>query len=236
MKEKKKSILFRLLIIIMIIWALLLVKYYFESGKINITKTVTDKAVVISVYDNLMLCYSNNSGLCRVGLNKAKNMDFCPGQEIKIYFDGWIYATYPGDYSNVKKIKILKEESDIDIPDDILEYAYRKDDRVSIKKEEFTKDRIVLTMIDKNELTYNLGNDNKNNYYLKNDNTYEIGTLYGEKVYSGESIKEIFVSDEGTVCKGSFDMSGILDKLTERRILFYYPIYELLYKNLFYNR
>ena len=216
MEKKKKSKLFTLIIIIIIIWVLLLMKYYFESGKINITKTVTDKAVVISVNDNSILCYSKDAGLCTVSLSKAKNMDFVPGQEIKIYYDGWILAMSPGIYSNVKKIKILEEESDIDIPDSVLEYAYRNNYRISIKKEEFTKDRIVLTVTDKNEFTYNLGNDNKNQYYLKNDNSFQIGTVYGENVYTGEGVKEIFVNEEGTVCKGNFDLNGILDKLTQR--------------------
>lgn len=87
-------------------------------------KQSTKKAVVVKVYDKtlLVLGIEREKSLYDVSFSEEGNIGFKPGQEVLIYFDGVVMTSYPGQISNVSKIEITKEQSDIEIPDDVLEY------------------------------------------------------------------------------------------------------------------
>lgn len=79
------------------------------------------------------------------------------GQEIEVTFhfskDSNGYYT---DKAIIEEVKILKEKSDIEIPEDVFVKAYSSKDNVniSINEESSTEGKIVFTITDNNEFTY----------------------------------------------------------------------------------
>ena len=111
---------------------------------------------------------------------KNKDIKFKKGQEILIYFDGGILETYPAQIINVEKIKILKEESDVKIPDDILRFCYSSKNNVTVSINELTKTGIEISIKDTNELQYEYSNTYKINKKVKNKDYTGVGYQIGE--------------------------------------------------------
>lgn len=121
----------------------------------------TLRAVVVKVYEKSLLVMEtkDTNELCSVGFTEEGNIGYKKGQEVLIYFDGIIMTTYPGQIGNVGKIEIVKDESDIQIPDKILRYAYSSRNNVNINISELTNKGITFTITDTNELPYNYSNE-----------------------------------------------------------------------------
>ena len=66
----------------------------------------------------------NGTELYSIGITNTEDIEFKKGQEILIYFNGDVMETYPAQLGNIGKIEILKEQSDVQIPDDILRFCY----------------------------------------------------------------------------------------------------------------
>ena len=98
------------------------------------------------------------NSLLYVGLQNVENREFKQGQEILIYFDGMILTTYPGQLSNVGKIEIVKEKSDVKIPEEVFRTFYSSSNNVKVSVSKLTSTGISLVIADTNQYPYNYSN------------------------------------------------------------------------------
>ena len=87
------------------------------------TSSTIAKAVVIRVYENSLLAMGIegiSEGIFIVGFANEGNIGFKQGQEILIYYNGTIMTSYPAQLGKVEKIEIIKEKSDVEIPEKYL--------------------------------------------------------------------------------------------------------------------
>lgn len=140
------------------------------------------KAVVVKVNEKSMLVMEKEKAneLISVGFTDEGNIGFKQGQEIVIYFDGMIMESYPAQIGNVQKIEIVREKSNIEIPDNILRYCYSSKENVVVSINDFAKSRISFNIEDKNELPYTYSNDYKIYKKVKNKDYTGIGHKIGE--------------------------------------------------------
>lgn len=162
---------------------------YREKFEENDNMRATIKAVVVKVNKNYLLAMGieNGTELYSIGLNNIENAEFKNGQEILIYFDGTVMTTYPAQLGNVGKIEIIKEKSDIQIPDNIIRYCYNSKDKVNVTISELTNSGITLTITDENELPYNYSHNYKINKKVKNENYTGVGQKIGEDTENSTS-------------------------------------------------
>lgn len=146
----------------------------------NMSSTI--KAVIVKVNENNLLAMGieNGSELYSVGLSNIKDIEFKKDQEILIYFDGNVMETYPAQLGNIGKIEIIKEKSDIKIPDEIIRFCYNSKDNVDITILELSSSSITLTIKDTNDLPYNYSHSYIINKKVKNENYTGIGEQIGE--------------------------------------------------------
>lgn len=122
----------------------------------------------------------NVTGLFSVGFTDEGNIGFKQGQEVLIYFDGMVLETYPAQLGNVGKIKIIKEKSDITIPDNVLRFYYSSRDNINVTVSELTNNGISFTITDTNELPYSYSNEYVIYKKVKNENYTGVGYKIGE--------------------------------------------------------
>ncbi len=185
MKKALKIIGIILIILIIMVLILIGVDYFrVRNGEKPILEfmTPTIKAVVIEVDEKSMVVMATEgeSGLLFSGFGKNGNIGFKQGQEILIYFDGYVMDSYPGQISNVEKIKILKEESGVEIPIEYLKYCYSSEYNVSVTVNEFTNTGMELSVVDTNEIPYEYTTSYKINKKVKNENYTGKGEKIGE--------------------------------------------------------
>lgn len=175
MKNKTKVIL----VIILLLFILIAVIY----GIIKNYNTTTIKAVVVKVFENSLgvMGIENENGIISVGFGDKGNIGFKEGQEVLIYYDGYMLESYPPQLGKVEKIKILKEKSNVSIPDDVLRYYYSSYNNVNINISELTNKGLTITITDTNELPYDYS-DIKYTIYkkVKNENYTGVGYKVGE--------------------------------------------------------
>ena len=141
----------------------------------------TIKAVVVNPEKGLLVMGIENAGdLYDVSYENKDNIKFKQGQEILIYFNGGMLETYPAQIINVEKIEILKEKSDIKIPDDILRFCYNSRNKVTVSVSELTRTGIEIIIKDTNELQYEYSNSYKINKKVKNKDYTGVGFQIGE--------------------------------------------------------
>lgn len=196
-------------------------KEEYEKFENNMNSTI--KVVVVKVYDNHLIAMQieDRNELISVGFEDEENIGFKQGQEILIYFDGTIMESYPAQLGNVKKMEILKEKSDIQIPDSILRYCYSSLDNVKVTINELTNSSITLSITDKNELPFNYAHNYKINQKIRNPNYTGVGEEVGEDTknstsgYTGTGIEYIW--EEVT------KISNIESKDTEETMIYNLP-------------
>ena len=139
----------------------------------------TLKAVVVKVNDNnfLAMGIENGNDLYSIGLD---NIELKKGQEILIYFNGDIMESYPAQLGDVGKIEIVKDKSDIPIPDEILRFCYSSKDNVTITISELSNTGITLNIKDINELPCNYSHSYIINKKVKNKNYTGVREQIGE--------------------------------------------------------
>ena len=146
----------------------------------NMSATMTAVVVKVDETDLWVIAPASNSGtLKRASIYNTGNIGFKKGQEILIYYGGFITSMSPPSISNIGKIEITKEESDVEIPINILRYCYSSKDNVSVTINEFTNEKISISITDTNEYPYDYSND-----YISIDK-YENG-LQIEKIKLNE--------------------------------------------------
>ena len=142
----------------------------------------TIRAVVVKVNENSLgvMNIDNRNELLTVGYADQGNIGFKQGQEILIYYDGMVLASFPEQIYNVGEIKIVKEESETAIPEKVLKYYYSSTDNVTVSISELIKTGITLTITDKNEIPYRYSNSYTIYKKVKNQNYTGIGYKIGE--------------------------------------------------------
>lgn len=123
--KKKKIIIISLIVLIAIILTILISLYIFIRHQLTI------KGIVIEyneseIYQNNILVYEEDKKtLTYIGLPENINLKFKPRQEVRIYLLPYtvINMTYPGsiDSKHIRKIKIIKENTNNEIVEKILE-------------------------------------------------------------------------------------------------------------------
>ena len=88
--------------------------------------------------------------------------------------------TYPAQLGDIGKIEIVKDKSDVLIPDDILRFCYSSKDNVTITISELSNCGITLNIKDINELPYNYSHRYIINKKVKNENYTGVGEQIGE--------------------------------------------------------
>lgn len=140
----------------------------------------TERAVVMKVNKNSLSVMDLNGSLYSVSFADEGNIGFKEGQEVLIYFDGMIAESYPAQIYNVGKIKIVKEKSDVSIPENVLRYYYCSRDNVKVSVSELTSKEISLTIKDTNEYQYGYSNDYTIYKKVKNKDYTGIGYKIGK--------------------------------------------------------
>lgn len=112
-------------------------------------------AVVLDVKEKLLTVMDiKDEGLYCITLpENSKNLQIKKGQEVKIYynFDTIIEETLPASIRDIKKVKITKEKSDIEVPKKHLERVFNSSDNIHIFVDEISQTGITLTIKDTNE-------------------------------------------------------------------------------------
>ena len=155
---------------------------YYNSYLERPNTSITFNAVVVYASNSGLLVYGigNSSGLCSAGFGDKKSTDFKKGQEIVIYYDGIMLETYPPKFGYIEKIEIVKENSDAEIPEDVLRYAYSSIDNVTYTVNNLTKNGISFSIKDTNELQYKFSNEYSLWKKVKNENYTGVGQVIGE--------------------------------------------------------
>ncbi len=154
----------------------------------NNNMEATLKAVIVRADENhlLVMGVSNGAELYSIGLKDFTDSTYKKGQEILVYFDGNVMESYPAQLGNIGKIEIVKDKSDIQIPDNIIRFCYNSKDKVNVTVTDLTNSGITLTITDTNELQYNYSHSYTINKKVKNENYTGVGQKVGED--TGNSI------------------------------------------------
>lgn len=121
--------------------------------------TVAKKiAVVVKVNEDSLdvMGIEDSNDLLTVNFAEEGNIGFKQGQEILIHFNGNIED---GKIVNTGKIEIIKEKSDIEIPESAIREFYSSIDNVELSINSITKTGIDFTIRDTNEIPYNFSNN-----------------------------------------------------------------------------
>lgn len=155
--------------------------------------TFTLSGIVVKVNGKSLDIMGINNGedelnnLYSVSFAKEGNIGFKQGQEILIYFDGIMLETFPGRIHNVGKIEIIKEKSEIEIPDDVLRFYNNSIDKVEVKISELTNKGITIEITDRNETPYEYANEYVIYKEVKNENYTGVGEKIGEDTENSTS-------------------------------------------------
>lgn len=185
MKKFLKIVLIIIEILICVFLLDILQAKIFKNGSLlNIilnNMTYSFKAVVVKVNDNSLLAVNEKTDeLYSIGFTEEGNIGFEKGQEILVYYNGTVNTIYPGVPDGVKKIKIIKEESEKEIPESILRYCYNSIENVKATVNEVTTRSITITITDTNELPYEYLDYYTISKKVKNEKYTGTGEIVGE--------------------------------------------------------
>lgn len=115
-------------------------------------------AVIVKVNEDSLdvMGIEDSNDLLTVNFAEEGNIGFKQGQEILIYFNGKIENR---KIENTGKIEIIKEKSDIEIPESAIREFYSSIDNVELSINSITKTGIDFTIRDTNEIPYNFSNN-----------------------------------------------------------------------------
>lgn len=171
-KKNKILIIFLILVIVLVVIACSYI--YFEDFR------ATKRAVIMKVNKNSLSVMELDGGLYSVSFANEGNIGFRQGQEVLIYFDGMIAESYPAQIHKVGKIKIVRQETDVEIPENILRYYNSSRANVTATISEFNLHEISLIIKDTNEYKYNYSNDYSIYRKVKNKEYTGAGYIIGE--------------------------------------------------------
>lgn len=149
----KKVFKFFLIILLIIILGLVGLQLWIYLDHIKANK----KLVVVKSYVESFYGVDEKGELYKVSFGKPRNIngkELKIGQEIEIYWHGMINLSAPPGIGGVRKYKILKEESDIEIPEYAKMYCYSTTKNVMVHVREISNKKIEFRILDTNEIPY----------------------------------------------------------------------------------
>ncbi len=158
MKKVLKVFMLIIIIVLIIFIGIYFKNNYFGKEGLNIGKEKL-KLVVIGICDfQEILAVDENGNLLQVRLKEIKNWNefdkFERGKEIIIYYDGVITETYPGKITNVSKYEIVKEKSDIEIPEEVKKRYDNSTTNVMVYVRNISNEKLEFRILDTNEISY----------------------------------------------------------------------------------
>lgn len=120
-------------------------------------RSVTKKLIVVKVEEKSLKTMDYDETLYVVSVRNEDTSKFKQGQEILVYYDGIIQTSYPGGIT-ADKVEILKDESDIEIPVEVLRHYNYSQKNISVEIKEISNTRIVFNIVDLNEIPLDYGN------------------------------------------------------------------------------
>lgn len=149
----KKVCKFFIIILLIIILGLvgLQLWIYLDHTKAN------KKLVVVKSYVESFYGVDEKGELYKISFGKPRNIngkELKMGQEIEIYWHGMINSSSPPIIGGVRKYKILKEESDIKIPEYAMQHCYNTPTNVMVHVSEISNEKIEFRILDTNEIPY----------------------------------------------------------------------------------
>ena len=187
MKRGLKVLIIILVILVVVAIAILLVKHFTTnevSNELTGNSISYDNAdaiatmdVVIAKVDDKSLGVINKddpNDILTASIPEGDTNEYKQNQEVRVYFDGIINESYPGSFGKVSKIEILKESSEVTIPEKVLKYFYSSRDNVSVSNINVTQTGISFEIKDTNELKYEYTNTYA--LYKKNPKAEQVET------------------------------------------------------------
>ena len=187
MKRGVKILIIVLVVLVVVAIAVLLVKHFTTnevSNELTGNSISYDNAdaiatmdVVIAKVDDKSLGVINKddpNDILTASIPEGDTNEYKQNQEVRVYFDGTINESYPGSFGKVSKIEILKESSEVTIPEKVLKYFYSSRDNVSVSNINVTQTGISFEIKDNNELKYEYTNTYA--LYKKNPKAEQVET------------------------------------------------------------
>lgn len=171
MKRGLKILIIVLVILIVVSIAVLLVKH-FKTNEVSNELTgnsisydnkdaIATMDVVIAKVEDRYLGVINKdepNDIMTADIPDGDTNKYKQNQEIRVYYNGEILESYPGSFSNVSKIEILKETSEVTVPEKVLKYFYSSRVNVSVYNINVTQTGISFEIKDTNDLKYEYTN------------------------------------------------------------------------------
>ena len=171
MKRGLKILIIILVILVVVAVAILLVKH-FTTNEVNNELTgnsisydnadaIATMDVVIVRLDDTYLGVINKddpNDIMTASIPDDDTNEYKQNQEVRVYYNGIINESYPGSFGKVSKIEILKEDSDVTIPEKALKLFYSSCVNVSVSNINVTQTGISFEIKDSNEYKYEYTN------------------------------------------------------------------------------
>lgn len=189
MDKRLRNAIIVLIVVILLAIIVLAINHKMSIFHDNDNMAATAKAVVIRVNENSLdaMGIEGMTDIFSVGFANEGNIGFKQGQEILIYFSGMIMDTYPAQLGKAGKIEIIKEKSDIEIPEKYLKFYYSSRDNVKITINELQENGMTLTITDTNELHYEYSSSYTILKKVKNKDYTGVGYKIGEDTENSTS-------------------------------------------------
>lgn len=223
---KTNSILILVASIIFFIISIIFFTYVMKKEP-NDNMGVTIKVVILEVHsNNLTVMGIDNQDLYILSMGKKGNIGYKKGQELLVYYDGMIATSYPEQILNVGKIEIIKEKTDIVIPDEYLKFYNTPTNNISASLINLTRTGMTFSVSSEIEIPF----DHSEIYYISKTGNYSSGGLEGISYFEKLESKDDFPIEDtinlegesnGNFVKYDIDWShiyGELEEFDERRI------------------
>ena len=171
MKRGLKVLIIVLVILVVLAVAILLVKH-FTTNEVNNELTgnsisydnadaiATMDVVIVRVDDTYLEVINKDdpNDVMRANIPDDDINEYKQNQEVRVYYNGMINEMYPGSFDKVSKIEILKDNSDVTIPEKALKLFYSSRNNVSVSNINVTQTGISFEIKDTNEYKYEYTN------------------------------------------------------------------------------
>ena len=171
MKRGLKVLIIILVILVVVAIAILLVKH-FTTNEVNNELTgnsisydnadaiATMDVVIVRVDDTYLgvINKDDSNDIMTASIPDDDTNEYKQNQEVRVYYNGMINEMYPGSFAKVSKIEILKEDSDITIPEKALKLFYSSRNNVAVSNINVTQTGISFEIKDTNEYKYEYTN------------------------------------------------------------------------------
>lgn len=171
MKRGLKVLIIILVILVVVAVAILLVKH-FTTNEVNNELTgnsisydnadaiATMDVVIVRVDDTYLGVINKDdpNDIMTASIPDDDTNEYKQNQEVRVYYNGMINEMYPGSFAKVLKIEILKEDSDVTIPEKALKLFYSSRNNVSVSNINVTQTGVSFEIKDTNEYKYEYTN------------------------------------------------------------------------------